>query len=94
MQVIKSNWEEHTLTEEQISYAALDALLTGDIFRRLRQMHASCEPCSDCSVPSGQWVEKLNLQCQQVGCEHRPYRSPEAFLLHMQKFGHPGNIER
>lgn len=50
-QVTMSNWEEYMLQEEQIRYAALDALIPGAVFRQLRIWHSSdmsSMPCPTC----------------------------------------------
>jgi ribonuclease D len=36
-----SDWEQRALSRQQIVYAALDALVTGQLFRGLRLRHAS-----------------------------------------------------
>lgn len=45
-QVTMSNWEAYNLSNRQITYAALDALVTGDLLRSLRAMHVRQEDCS------------------------------------------------
>ena len=40
LQVTMSDWQYHTLSPDQIVYAALDALVTGQIFRCFRLLHA------------------------------------------------------
>lgn len=38
--VTMSDWEQRALSRQQIVYAALDALVTGQLFRGLRLRHA------------------------------------------------------
>jgi ribonuclease D len=96
LKIVRSDWEAQALSEQQIAYAALDALITGDLFRALRQLHANTAPCPGCLVPIGRWPGKLNLQCQDAVCKvERPaYHSAPAFLEHMHYNGHAGNIQR
>jgi hypothetical protein len=46
--VARSDWERGALTPGQVQYAALDALLTGHVFRGLRLWHASPSACPAC----------------------------------------------
>lgn len=55
--VSMSNWEARRLTQGQIVYAALDALITGQIFRALRLWHSSTSACSTCLSPIGSLVD-------------------------------------
>ena len=48
-----SNWEAWNLSAPQIQYAALDAIITGHIFRGLRLWHASPSACTSCRRPLG-----------------------------------------
>jgi len=41
MQVTMSDWEQRALSQQQIVYAALDALVTGQLFRGLRLLHSN-----------------------------------------------------
>ena len=41
MQVTMSDWEQKALSQQQIVYAALDALVTGQLFRGLRLLHSN-----------------------------------------------------
>jgi len=48
-----SNWERRTLSTQQVLYAALDALLTGHVYRGLRlwhHYHSGNEASSQCGV--------------------------------------------
>ena len=40
VQVTMSDWEQKALSQQQIVYAALDALVTGQLFRGLRLLHS------------------------------------------------------
>lgn len=51
--VTMSNWEAPRLTPAQVRYAALDALVTGQIFRSLRLWHHTSNHCSTCMIPLG-----------------------------------------
>lgn len=83
------------MSEAQVKYAALDALVTGDLFRALRQLHANPRPCQGCSLPLGCFSGNLDLRCQHMACkDKRPYQSPGLLLKHMRKMGHKGNIQR
>ena len=46
--VTMSNWEARQLSARQVQYAALDAVITGHIFRGLRLWHASPSACTSC----------------------------------------------
>lgn len=41
VQVTMSDWEHKALSQQQIVYAALDALVTGQLFRGLRLLHSN-----------------------------------------------------
>jgi len=51
--VSRSDWQRAKLTPAQVQYAALDALVTGCVFRGLRLWHASPSPCTACKQPFG-----------------------------------------
>lgn len=59
--VSMSNWEARRLTQGQVVYAALDALITGQIFRALRLWHSSTSACSTCLSPIGSLVQSSTL---------------------------------
>lgn len=54
--VSQSNWACAQLSPAQVQYAALDALLTGGVFRGLRLWHAAPSPCAACKMPLGNEV--------------------------------------
>jgi hypothetical protein len=54
--VSQSNWARQYLTPAQIQYAALDALLTGGVFRGLRLWHMAPSPCTKCRRLLGEKV--------------------------------------
>ena len=43
-----SNWEARQLSARQVQYAALDAVITGHLYRGLRLWHASPSACASC----------------------------------------------
>ena len=51
MQVVMSNWEARRLSQRQVSYAALDALVAGLLLRSLRLWHSSPSACAGCRGP-------------------------------------------
>lgn len=56
MQITMSNWEAPKLKPQQVTYAALDALIAGAVFRALRLWHSLPSDCSVCRVPLGALV--------------------------------------
>lgn len=54
--ISQSNWARQNLTPAQIQYAALDALLTGGVFRGLRLWHMAPSPCTKCRRLLGEKV--------------------------------------
>ena len=52
-QVVMSNWEARRLTTRQVAYAALDALVTGQLLRGLRLWHSSPSACPGCRSAIG-----------------------------------------
>jgi len=56
--VARSDWQRPQLTPAQVQYAALDALVTGHVFRGLRLWHASPSPCTACKAPLGVMVSR------------------------------------
>lgn len=52
--VTMSNWAARRLSDAQVRYAALDALVTGHVYRGLRLWHASPSACSACHQMLGE----------------------------------------
>lgn len=85
-----SDWEAPSLTKNQIRYAALDALLTGEVFRALRVLHAGHDVCAGCETPLFMDPGIYDLVCLAPECQHRrPFRDPMALLMHARQKGHP-----
>ncbi len=62
MQVTMSNWEARKLTQQQIIYAALDALITGQLFRAMRLWHSSPSACTVCHGLIGSPVDCSSMR--------------------------------
>lgn len=56
-----SNWAAPRLSLAQLQYAALDALLTGAVFRGLRLWHASPCACTGCGHALGAVRESVRV---------------------------------
>lgn len=56
IQMTMSNWEVGHLDRRQINYAALDALITGDLFRALRSQHAKPSSCTGEIICLSFWI--------------------------------------
>lgn len=74
LQVTMSNWEASSLNPNQLVYAALDALVTGAVFRALRLWHSMPSDCSGCRVPLGVLVQssgrrKLKRSNSNTACK-------------------------
>lgn len=52
-QVTRSNWDAYTLSCRQLRYAAMDAVVTMALFRKLRAMHADPSTCEGCNSMLG-----------------------------------------
>lgn len=65
-----SNWEARQLSAKQVQYAALDAVITGTLYRGLRLWHASPSACTSCRQMLG-----------AVSC--RRHRLPRLLLHHL-----------
>lgn len=55
----RSDWQRSVLTPSQVQYAALDALLTGHVFRSLRLWHSSPSPCVSCKQNFGDSISMV-----------------------------------
>lgn len=56
-----SNWEARRLSGRQVTYAALDALVTGQLLRALRLWHSSPSACAGCASPIGAPVDSRHV---------------------------------
>lgn len=87
--VTMSDWSAPCLTIRQAHYAALDALLTGHIFRGLRLWHSIPSDCAGCKAPLGlppSWdASKSLLSCG--GCDLR-FVGLKKMAAHCKKWGH------
>lgn len=45
LQITTSDWEAPQLSQRQTNYAAMDALITADMFRQLRVLHQDPDYC-------------------------------------------------
>ena len=68
--VTMSNWEARgALSAAQLQYAALDAVLTGHVYRSLRRWHASPSACTSCRQMLGAVrALLLLLPCRLPAC--------------------------
>ncbi|BDA46837.1 probable exonuclease 3'-5' domain-containing protein 2 [Coccomyxa sp. Obi] len=91
--VSMSNWEARRLTQGQIIYAALDALITGQIFRALRLWHSSTSACSTCHSLIGSLVECSSLRCGHEGC-NRMFGSMDSLEQHARSASHKISVQQ
>lgn len=61
--VTMSNWEARQLSARQVQYGALDAVVTGHIFRGLRLWHASPSACTACRQMLGAVLPQPAWHC-------------------------------
>lgn len=54
--VSRSDWQRHTLSVGQIRYAALDAFVTGEIFRMFQKWEHTTQQCLSCKRDQGSVV--------------------------------------
>ena len=88
-----SNWESYQLTPRQVRYAALDSLLTGDLFRKLRFLHSFPQPCTGCSLQLGHDPGVLDLRCLHEECVNKKaHASVVGLLAHANAKNHPSTI--
>lgn len=67
-QVTMSNWEQSALSRQQMVYAALDALVTGQLFRGLRLWHSSPSACAGCQTNMGAYLRgPFGEGCSECG---------------------------
>ena len=65
--VSRSDWQRHTLSVAQVRYAALDAFVTGEIFRTFRVWENTPQQCLACKRDQGSVVWHTS---QEVRIEH------------------------
>lgn len=63
-----SNWEARQLSAKQMQYGALDAIITGHIYRGLRLWHASPSACTACRQMLGAVSTELFGTCLAILC--------------------------
>lgn len=78
--VSRSDWQRAKLTPAQVQYAALDALVTGSVFRGLRLWHASPSPCTACRQPFGVEVSIKNVLYHGVAITTRNITATTLYL--------------
>eukprot|EP01023_Acetabularia_acetabulum_P065732 TRINITY_DN8740_c0_g3_i1.p1 TRINITY_DN8740_c0_g3~~TRINITY_DN8740_c0_g3_i1.p1 ORF type:complete len:351 (+),score=27.94 TRINITY_DN8740_c0_g3_i1:832-1884(+) len=85
-----SNWEAKQLTSEQIHYAAIDAFLTGQIFRVLRKWHAERDEgdCPICQRQMGEWLPNTKYVCLTDDCK-KQFSSIVKLWKHCKQYSHP-----
>ncbi|KAI3430822.1 hypothetical protein D9Q98_009233 [Chlorella vulgaris] len=85
--VTMSNWEQKRLTAKQVQYAALDAILTGNVYRSLRLWHASPSACTSCHQMLGAVLPPPEWTCRDCP---RSFASIAALQNHKQQKRHRG----
>eukprot|EP01024_Parvocaulis_polyphysoides_P007018 TRINITY_DN12106_c3_g1_i1.p1 TRINITY_DN12106_c3_g1~~TRINITY_DN12106_c3_g1_i1.p1 ORF type:complete len:366 (-),score=15.78 TRINITY_DN12106_c3_g1_i1:43-1140(-) len=85
-----SNWEAKELTMQQIHYAAIDAFLTGQIFRVLRKWHAERDQgdCEICQRQIGEWLPNMKYLCLTESCK-KQFNSIVKLWKHCKQYSHP-----
>lgn len=83
--ITMSNWEARSLSAKQVQYAALDAIITGHIYRSLRLWHASPSACTACRQMLGAVLPHPNWLC--IDCD-RSFNNKSALMSHRQQKGH------
>ncbi|KAL3147260.1 hypothetical protein ABBQ32_002751 [Trebouxia sp. C0010 RCD-2024] len=78
--VSMSNWEARTLTSQQIKYAALDALLTGQVFRGLRLWHSAPSACPR-SAPLSSFAFAVTVTFTLDWTKQKPSRASFALFV-------------
>ncbi|PSC71691.1 Werner Syndrome-like exonuclease [Micractinium conductrix] len=77
--VTMSNWEARHLSAKQVQYAALDAIITGHVYRGLRLWHASPSACTACRQMLGKVLPAPEWRCHD--CD-RSFNHRGALLSH------------
>ncbi|PRW20999.1 subtilisin-like serine protease [Chlorella sorokiniana] len=75
--VTMSNWEARQLSAKQMQYAALDAIITGHIYRGLRLWHASPSACTSCRQMLGAELPRPEWRC--MDCQRSFQSAPAAW---------------
>lgn len=83
--VTMSNWEARQLSAKQMQYAALDAIITGHIYRGLRLWHASPSACTSCRQMLGAELPRPEWRC--MDCQ-RSFQSVGAMSSHRSQKRH------
>lgn len=80
------NWEARDLSRAQVRYAAMDALVAGQVFRGLRLWHSSPSPCASCLLPLG----GANPAPSRLACGACQYSNKDLrnYLQHCQDMSH------
>lgn len=88
-----SNWEARKLNAAQIQYAALDALMTGQVFRGLRLWHSAPCACATCHHALGKVLSEPVLFCTHEACQDRGFRSLESLASHARQSNHRVSVQ-
>ena len=94
LQVSMSNWEARTLSSSQIQYAALDALLTGQVFRGLRLWHSAPSVCATCHQTLGEMQPQHHFFCTNENCKSRTFGSWAGLESHTKRVAHSPSVAR
>ena len=89
-----SNWEARSLSPSQLQYAALDAILTGQVFRALRLWHSAPSVCATCHQKLGEMLPRPDLFCKNEHCKSRSFSSLDALESHTQRVSHSPSVAR
>lgn len=83
-----SNWEARNLSSGQVRYAALDALVTGQVFRGLRLWHSAPSACAACHQLLGTELVHPQLSCLSEACLDKQFRNVTSLAQHARQTGH------
>ena len=93
VQIATSDWASLHLTDAQVLYAALDALIAGEVFRALRLWHSSPSECSACKLPLGAIPAAPVLRCKHPKCKKK-FSSANSLLCHSGMTAHDCGLSR